>query len=85
MRKLAAVAIAVSLFAAQGLAQIQPIVSGDEGEGKVDWAERSITATGIAAPNPDLPEAAQRAGAIRAATLIALRNALETVKGMYLN
>jgi hypothetical protein len=85
MRKLAAVAIIAALCASQGLAQIQPIVSGDEGEGKVDWSERSITATGIAAPNPDLPEAAQRAGAIRAATLIALRNALETVKGIFLN
>lgn len=85
MRKLAAAAIAASLLVSQGLAQIQPIVSGEKGDGKVDWAERSISATGIAAPNPDLPEAAQRAGAIRAATLIALRNALETVKGIYLN
>ncbi len=84
MRKLAAVAIAASLFATQALAQLQPIVSGEDGEGKVDWADRTITATGIAAPNPDLPEAAQRAGAIRAATIIALRNALETVKGMFL-
>jgi hypothetical protein len=85
MARVAAVAIAASLFASQVLAQIQPIVKGDDGKGAVDWSERSITATGIAAPNPDLPEAAQRAGAIRAATIIALRNALETVKGMYLN
>jgi len=77
--------IAASLFASQVLAQIQPIVTGDEGEGAVDWAERTISATGIAAPNPDLPQAAQRAGAVRAATIIALRNALETVKGIYLN
>ncbi len=85
MRKLAAAAVVASLLVSPALAQIQPIVSGDEGEGKVDWSERMITATGIAAPNPDMPEAAQRAGAIRAATIIALRNALETVKGMFLN
>jgi hypothetical protein len=71
--------------AAGASAQIQPVISGDEGEGKVDWSERSIVATGIGAPNPDLPEAAQRPAAIRAATMVAIRNALETVKGMYLN
>jgi hypothetical protein len=66
-------------------AQMQPVVSGDEGAGAVDWGSRMIVATGIGAPNPDLPESAQRPGAIRAAQQIALRNALETVKGMYLN
>jgi hypothetical protein len=67
------------------LAQMQPIVTDDQGNGSVDWSERFIIATGIGAPNPDLSEAAQRPAAIRAAKMIALRNALETVKGIYIN
>lgn len=67
------------------LAQMQPVVSGAQGTGSVDWSSRFITATGIGAPNPDLPEAAKRPAAIRAAQQIALRNALETIKGIFLN
>jgi hypothetical protein len=85
MRKLAIAVGAACLAVAPVLAQIQPIVSGNEGEGAVDWSARVITATGIGAPNPELPEAAQRGGAERAAKVIAIRNALETVKGMFLN
>lgn len=65
-------------------AQMQPVVTGDQGNGSVDWAERFIVATGIGAPNPDLSEAAQRPAAIRAAKQIALRNALETIKGIFI-
>jgi hypothetical protein len=64
---------------------MQPVVTGDQGNGNVDWSERFIVATGIGAPNPELPEAAQRPAAMRAAQQIALRNALETVKGIYIN
>lgn len=67
------------------MAQIQPVVTGEDGDGSVNWEKRTIEARGIGAPNPDLPEAAQRPGAIRAAQMVALRNALETVKGIYLN
>jgi hypothetical protein len=67
------------------LAQMQPVVSGPDGQGNVDWSSRTIVATGIGAPNPNLPQAAQRPGAERAAQQIALRNALETVKGIFLN
>jgi hypothetical protein len=67
------------------MAQMQPVVSGPEGEGNIDWSSRMIVATGIGAPNPNLPQAAQRPGAERAAQQIALRNALETVKGIFLN
>ena len=81
LKVFAALAVAASVT----FAQIQPVVSNDQGEGGVDWANRTIVAKGIGAPNPDLPEAAQRPGAIRAAQMIALRNALETVKGIYLN
>lgn len=66
-------------------AQIQPVVTGNQGNGSVDWSARYITATGIGAPNPDMPEAAARPGALRAAQQLALRNALETVKGINLN
>jgi len=67
------------------LAQIQPVVTGNQGEGNVDWSQRFILATGIGASNPALPASAQRPAAIRAAQQIALRNVLETVKGIYLN
>ncbi|MFP4417558.1 MAG: hypothetical protein ACOC4C_04400 [Fibrobacterota bacterium] len=66
-------------------AQMQPVIAGNEGEGAVDWGQRVIVATGIGAPNPNLPESAQRPAALRAAQQIALRNALETMKGIYLN
>ena len=67
------------------VAQIQPVVTDNQGEGSVDWSQRFIVATGIGAPNPDLPQSAQRPAAIRAAQQIALRNALETVKGIFIN
>ena len=52
----------------------------------IDWANRTITATGIGAPNPDAPNmAVKRAGAINAAKMYAIRDMLATVKGMYLS
>jgi hypothetical protein len=72
------------LVACQAMAQMQAVVTDEQGKGGVDWESRTIVATGIGAPNPELPEAAQRPGALRAAQQIALRNALETVKGIYL-
>ena len=53
--------------------------------GSVDWSSQMIRATGIGAANPNLPLAAQRSGAIRAAKLDAYRNLLEIVKGVNLN
>jgi hypothetical protein len=52
--------------------------------GTVNWQDQLITSTGIGAPNPKMPLAAQRAGALEAAKLMALRNLLQTVKGMSL-
>ncbi len=52
--------------------------------GNVDWTQQVVRCTGIGAPNPNLPMTAQRAGALRAAKLDALRNLLETIKGLYL-
>lgn len=53
--------------------------------GAINWQDQIITATGIGAPNPNMPLAAQRAGALEAAKRVALRNLLETVKGMSIN
>ena len=53
--------------------------------GTVDWSSQILRATGIGAPNPNMPQTAQRAGAIEAAKLAALRNLLGTVLGMTLN
>ena len=69
------------LLASPGIAQqplIQPI-----GNGEVNWATQVIRATGSGAPNPDAPNiAAARLGAERAAKADALRNILETIKGV---
>jgi hypothetical protein len=84
-------ALAMGLFAASfAAAEMQPVVidtvvSDNQGNGCIDWTNRIIYSKGIGAPNPDMPEAAQRPGAIRAAQQVALRNALETLKGIYLN
>lgn len=52
----------------------------------INWSNRTITATGIGAPNPDAPNiAVKRAGAINAAKMYALRDLLATLKGMYLS
>jgi len=53
--------------------------------GAINWQDQLIVSTGIGAPNPKMPLAAQRAGAIEAAKRVALRNLLETVKGMAIN
>jgi len=67
---------ALLVFAQQPLMQVV-----DKGE--INWAEQSIRATGSGAPNPDAPNiAAARLGAERAAKADALRNILETVKGV---
>lgn len=66
-------------------AQIQTVVTSEQGDGSVDWEKRTIVSRGIGAPNPDLPQSAQRPGAIRAARNVALRNALESVKGIFLD
>jgi len=56
-----------------------------DASGNVNWTTQTIVSSGIGAPNPNAPMAAQRAGAIRAAKLDAIRNALETVKGVFLS
>jgi hypothetical protein len=53
--------------------------------GAINWTDQVVRATGIGAPSPSMPPGAQRAGAIEAAKLYALRNILQMVKGMYID
>ncbi len=57
----------------------------DMGTGVVDWTHMVIKATGIGGVPPDAPPSAARRLAMRAAELDALRNILETVKGVYID
>lgn len=68
------IASATLLLSVAALAQEAP-------EG-VDWTKRVVVAKGIGAVNPKQPQGAARPGAIRAAQQLALRNALELVKGV---
>ena len=58
MRSLIVSVVASLIFISQGFAQIQPVISDAQGQGGIDWGNRFIEATGIGAPNPDLPQAA---------------------------
>lgn len=84
--QIACAAVTTMLFAA-GVTlygQVQPV--GDSGSsGNINWGKRVITAKGIGVPNPDMPEATRRPAAIRAAQVLALRNALEVVKGIQIS
>ncbi len=64
---------------------VQQIGPAGDASGNVNWTTQTIRSSGIGAPNPNAPLAAQRAGAIRAARLDAYRNALEAVKGVFLS
>jgi len=85
---------AVAAAVAAAKAETAAVVSKNANEGITDpyienginWSQRTVTGTGIGAPNPDAPNmAVKRAGAINAAKLVALRDLLATVKGMYLS
>jgi hypothetical protein len=66
-------------------AQIKAVSPEQAKTDGVNWETRTITAVGIGAPNLNAPQAAQRPGALRAAQMVALRNALEIAKGIFLN
>lgn len=55
------------------------------GKGQIDWNAKTITAIGIGAPNPKFPAVTARPMAIQAARSVALRNALEIMKGININ
>lgn len=75
---------AVLVFALAFSLQAQYVNQQIGDYGAVDWSNQIVRATGIGAGNPNLPLPAQRAGAIRAAELMALRNLLESIKGVSL-
>ncbi len=79
MKRIFVVLILMSLFVCVLNAQVYQQVPN---AGSINWQDQIIRSTGIGAPNPKMPLAAQRAGALEAAKRIALRNLLETVKGM---
>jgi hypothetical protein len=83
MKKVAAFLICVALVlpaVVWGQGYVQQVGT----TGNVDWTQQVMRCTGIGAPNPNVPMAAQRAGALRVAKQDALRNILETVKGITL-
>ncbi len=53
--------------------------------GFIDWGELTVTAVGIGAPDPKMPPTAARPMAIQAARKVAMRNALEILKGIQLS
>jgi hypothetical protein len=77
----------ILLFSALSLclAQVKAVSPEQPKTDGVNWETRTITAAGIGAPNLNVPQAAQRPGALRAAQMVALRNALEIAKGIFLN
>ncbi len=77
-----ALVLAILLVCGMPIAQMQQATSTNSG---VNWEGRVVVAKGIGSPNPNLPQSAQRPAAIRAAKMIALRDALELVKGIALN
>ena len=82
MKSLSTIVFLVCLFAFGAQAQVYQQVTD---AGTINWQDQLIRSTGIGAPNPKMPPAAQRAGALEAAKRVALRNLLETVKGMTIN
>lgn len=79
MLRLLGLVLVTFMLAQSAVAQVVQNL-GDNGA--VDWTQRKIRATGIAGPNPNLPPGAQRASALEAAKQIALRNLIQTVRGM---
>jgi hypothetical protein len=76
-------AAAFCFFLLSHLSWAQQAVIQAVGSGEIDWSEQVIRSTGSGAPNPDAPNiAAARLGAERAAKADALRNILETIKGV---
>ena len=63
----------------------QYVTQGADQNQMINWTTQTVRAKGFGAANPNLPISAARANAIRAAKLDALRNILETVKGVTIN
>jgi len=57
----------------------------NQGDGYIDWTKQDYLFKGYRRPESGHARGSTAAGAIRAAQQVALRNALETLKGIYLN
>lgn len=85
MKRSCTIIILITLFFTFALmAQAQNVTQSFGENQSVNWTNQVVRATGIGAPNPNLPMAAQRATAIKAAQYDAVRNLVETIKGMYI-
>jgi len=88
LRKLLSVLLFISLALSFGISYAGLFDGGDQvvetmGTGEVNWSTNVIRSVGSGAPSPDAPNVAvARLGAERAAKLDAMRNLLETVKGV---
>ena len=87
MKKRFAIALLIAFLASSGTSWAQNGHTGDAVEqtssGAINWTTSEVYATGIGAPPAKAANAAQaRAMAERAAFVVALRNLLETVKGV---
>ncbi|MBK9576900.1 MAG: hypothetical protein IPK50_03375 [Fibrobacterota bacterium] len=71
-----AISLALALVVGATAASEQDCTEG------VDWTKRVVCAKGIGGVNPKQPQSAARPGAIRTAQVLALRQALELVKGI---
>ena len=73
-------------FCVVALICIAPLAARADATGQIDWQRRTITARGQGAPDLNAPSiSAARIGAERAAKADALRNLLETLKGIQLS
>lgn len=88
LRKSLSVLLFISLALSFGISYGGLFDGGDQvvetmGTGEVNWSANIVRAVGSGAPSPDAPNVAvARLGAERAAKLDAMRNLLETVKGV---
>ncbi len=84
MNTRAAVVVGALMWVAAGTADAQADpVAQTVGHGKINWSDKTITATGSGAPDLKAANVAvARLGAERAAKMDALRNILEAVRGL---
>lgn len=82
MKKVMAVLVLCMFFLIAGSYAQETNMVEQMDKGEIDWTQLVIKAVGIGAPNPNLPAAAQRPAAKRAALQDAQRNLLEIIQGV---
>lgn len=81
MKRVVAVILMI-FFVITGISAQEANMVEQMDKGEIDWTQLVIKAVGIGAPNPNLPAAAQRPAAKRAALQDAQRNLLEIIQGV---